>query len=428
MPFFRTYDNFLGFYFGNEFLLQLFFVGLFLLPWQKRRRFFLLRALSASAIYFAYGICIATPLPWHYLAVFVLYFSGVFFCFDCKCADALFYAGNIYCIQFIISGVSYGFVYFLLYFGVDFSWYFLPATLFSVFISVCAWYYYGRRICREEHVQINSYLVFGAVIFFLIVSVIFTHYIPLAIPYDELGAQTYVKLFGAVFGAAILTVNLMNNKNTELAKDKQILQLLLQKDKEEYERARLNEEQLNIKYHDMKKTARLGVIGTEGLEEVDSVHLYYTGNRPLDIVLAAESRVCGTNRIHFICTADGELLNAIHMHASHIYSLLSNLLDNAIESLVEVEDISRREIRAVIQRHGSMCLIRVSNYTKKPPIIKGDLPQTTKRDKENHGFGSKSIRHIAEIYGGTAHFSVEDNIFTALVMLPIPEEVGVELA
>ncbi|MFQ9762888.1 MAG: GHKL domain-containing protein [Gemmiger formicilis] len=37
---------------------------------------------------------------------------------------------------------------------------------------------------------------------------------------------------------------------------------------------------------------------------------------------------------------------------------------------------------------------------------------TTKQDTEEHGYGIKSIKSIAELYGGTADCFVEDSIFT----------------
>lgn len=420
----RTYDSFLSFYLGNEYLIQLFLVGLFLVPWKKRRPLFLLRFLPLSAVYFVLGTLFAIPLPWMYLIMFVVYFFVLWASFDCAFVDAVYFAGNIYCIQFIISDMSYALSFSFIAARIAVNWFALHIGLSYLVTAVfClpAWYFYGRKLGQDEKVQINSYLVFGAVLFFLIVSVFFTHYIPLAIPYGN-WAQVYVKLFAAIFGAAILAVNLMNNKNTELNKDKQILQLLLQKDKEEYERARLNEEQLNIKYHDLKKAARLGIAEGEGLSE-DSIkipHLYFTGNRALDIILSAESRVCQENRIRLICTADGEALNEVGMRSYHIYSFMSNLLDNAIESLVKAEE-SKREIRLSVVRREAFCLVSVCNYTADRPVIDGDLPQTTKDDKQNHGFGSKSVKYIAERYGGSVRFSLEGDIFTALVMLPIHE-------
>lgn len=54
------------------------------------------------------------------------------------------------------------------------------------------------------------------------------------------------------------------------------------------------------------------------------------------------------------------------------------------------------------------------------PITSGQLPQSHKEDSANHGFGMKSIRFLAEKYGGTMEFSTADGLFTLQILLPVP--------
>lgn len=44
---------------------------------------------------------------------------------------------------------------------------------------------------------------------------------------------------------------------------------------------------------------------------------------------------------------------------------------------------------------------------------------TTKADKSSHGFGLKSIRYLAQKYGGTMFATVRDHVFILQVTLPI---------
>lgn len=413
--FFRTYDSFLTFYFGNEYLIQLFLSGLFVLPWRRARSFFPLRLLAFAAVYFGIGVFFPIPLPWYYLVMFCIFTGGAALCLRLNFSECVFFGCNSYCIQFIASNLSYAA---FMPVGVEAGviWYFVFAALIFSTAYLAAYLLYFRRL-GEDTVEINSILVLGTVVFFLIVSVFMSYYIALEFE-SNLTGTVWLKLFSALFGGVILMVNIMNNRNTELNKDKQILQLLLQKDKEEYERARHNEEVLNIRYHDLKKAQRLGIVSEE---EEKLIHCYFTGNKALDIVLGAEARVCADKGIRFICTADGELLNRIGMRAYHVYSLMSNLIDNAVENLVKVSDESKREIRLSVQRRGGVALINISNYTEDSPAFKDNLPQTTKKNKQNHGFGTKSIKHVAEMYGGTARFSLDGQIFTVVVMIPLPE-------
>ncbi len=85
----------------------------------------------------------------------------------------------------------------------------------------------------------------------------------------------------------------------------------------------------------------------------------------------------------------------------HIYSLLGNALDNAIECLTQVSDASKRVITLDISRCRDMAVIRVQNYTPAPPTLRDGAIVTTKQNTEEHGYGIKSIKSIAEQYGAT---------------------------
>ena len=52
--------------------------------------------------------------------------------------------------------------------------------------------------------------------------------------------------------------------------------------------------------------------------------------------------------------------------------------------------------------------------------------QTTKQDKSKHGFGIDIMEHIAKSYGGTADASDDDQFFTIVIQLNLPETVPLE--
>lgn len=68
---------------------------------------------------------------------------------------------------------------------------------------------------------------------------------------------------------------------------------------------------------------------------------------------------------------------------------------------------------------GGMLCIHVENYCSHPVRFAEGLPVTTKADRQNHGIGVRSIRYIAEKYGGNAVFSAEDNFFRLNVLIPV---------
>ncbi len=117
---------------------------------------------------------------------------------------------------------------------------------------------------------------------------------------------------------------------------------------------------------------------------------------------------CRKNGIKFTCMADGAALDFIA--PSDLYSLLGNAIDNAIES-VERESEENRMITLKTERRGELLSIHLENYSSVEPRFKNGLPLTTKGDKAHHGFGTQSMRYIAEKYGGTLKMSYDDKYF-----------------
>lgn len=48
------------------------------------------------------------------------------------------------------------------------------------------------------------------------------------------------------------------------------------------------------------------------------------------------------------------------------------------------------------------------------------MPQTTTKDRLNHGFGTKSMRIIVGRYGGTMTMGADDETFYLNILIPIP--------
>lgn len=101
-------------------------------------------------------------------------------------------------------------------------------------------------------------------------------------------------------------------------------------------------------------------------------------------------------------------------------SLLSNLMDNAIEASVHF-DAAPPVVSVNIRPQQDYLFLRVSNPVGEGAEQRLSL-RTTKEDKRFHGYGTKIIRHVAEQYAGSAKFWVQDGRFIVDVMLSLEEE------
>ena len=99
--------------------------------------------------------------------------------------------------------------------------------------------------------------------------------------------------------------------------------------------------------------------------------------------------------------------------------ILNNALSNAIRAASE-SDNPMIEVKA--WKNNNAYLIQVKNSFSGKLLLNPQigLPETSKDDKESHGYGLMNIKRITEKYYGTIQLEQEENmvIFTALMMIP----------
>ena len=101
-------------------------------------------------------------------------------------------------------------------------------------------------------------------------------------------------------------------------------------------------------------------------------------------------------------------------------SLLSNLMDNAIEASVRA-GVPNPTVTVSIRPQQDYLFLRVTNPVADAGPGQPSL-RTTKGDKKLHGFGTKIIRRVAEQYQGSAKFEIKEGRFIVDVMLSLEGE------
>ena len=95
--------------------------------------------------------------------------------------------------------------------------------------------------------------------------------------------------------------------------------------------------------------------------------------------------------------------------------IFGNLLDNALQAVSLVD----KNAFIVLTMHYSkgMLIIKVSNpFINEVKIVDGKII-SSKSDKENHGYGLKSVKEVVEKYNGTIEIKTDSNIFTITAVL-----------
>lgn len=140
-----------------------------------------------------------------------------------------------------------------------------------------------------------------------------------------------------------------------------------------------------------------------------------TGNDIIDIVLNQKSALAEKNSINM--KIDSNIKKGIKMEPMDLLSILSNVIDNAIEAAIGVN--IDRNINIKMSKYKEYLFICISNTSNKDPrnIIKKS--ETTKKDKLNHGLGFKIVKGIVEKYNGSIEYSYENNLFTIKILVNV---------
>lgn len=226
-----------------------------------------------------------------------------------------------------------------------------------------------------------------------------------------------------------ITLYLQNElfKKSEMRKEIELMNLLRKKEREQYHLSKETITLINQKAHDLKHQIRaLREMPKEQagkyLDEMEeSVSLYeamvQTGNETLDIILTEKSLFCREQGITLSCVADGSCLDFID--TVDLYTILGNAIDNAIEAAVKLEEREKRQIDLMIYRRKKLLTVQIINPLEAPLVYEEGVPVTTKKDREYHGFGLKSIKHTLKRYDGALNIEEADGCFYVTMVIPI---------
>lgn len=141
-----------------------------------------------------------------------------------------------------------------------------------------------------------------------------------------------------------------------------------------------------------------------------------TGNSFVDAVLLSKTAVCREKNIDFSCSV--QPLENIKIDAVDLSSLLSNLLDNAVEAAAQTTEPF---VRLTITKYNAYYTICVENSYMGKKSLKGSVGAliSTKSDKAPHGYGTRIISDIAQKYDGNYSWEAQESRFISTVIMII---------
>ncbi len=141
-----------------------------------------------------------------------------------------------------------------------------------------------------------------------------------------------------------------------------------------------------------------------------------SGNSITDAILNEKHKMAHNLGIKF--EFSGILPRENFINPFDISTIFSNALDNAIEAAVKSND-PERFIKVSTYIQGKCLFILIENSVEKDIKITGKEIETTKQNKEHHGFGLKNINDSVDKYDGSLSTTCENKVFKMEILLNI---------
>ncbi len=363
-----------------------------------------------------------------YLILCAIFFVICYFSFEISAKELLL----IICCSYLFQNTIHNLHFTILrsFPGINADVLKVLSVLLNFALSTAIYFLFKNRIIRFDigKVKTTVVLIFSVSLIFLLTVV--SQWT--GAPSDDGTIDSIaVALYGGIVSVLLLCILLGIFNTSWVLHENAAINGLLKNAERQYRVSRDNVEYINSKVHDMKhRIAALKQLLEQGdrtpdmegkiaeLEKVVEVYddTVLTGNNVLDTLITEEKSLCKKNQIKLEYLVDGSILNFID--PVDLYVLFGNALDNAIESVLKIEDVEKRVISIVAEKRGKLVHIAVENFYTGDLVLHNGLPRTSKADEQGHGYGVKSIKFIAQKYGGNITISAENSRFSLSILIP----------
>ncbi len=266
------------------------------------------------------------------------------------------------------------------------------------------------QTAEKENIQtIDIYLFVIPMLSIFVINSVVSVLSDTATPHDH---NMLILIISVSFIIINTVVFLIHEYNVSISNETERLLLLEQKkelDYEYYKLLRKNYDESRIMIHDIKhhinvlKQLSVDSTDTELKKYIDKLsenefrdnRRIMTGSKIIDVVVYQKSELCKDRSIKF--SFEPNNINFGFVEEPDICSILSNLLDNAIEAAEKSEE---KTIRLVFHSQGKMYFIDIENSCDIEPHISNGRLITTKQGKNGHGMGMYSVEKILKKYKG----------------------------
>lgn len=299
---------------------------------------------------------------------------------------------------------------------------FCKTVLFVVVLGIEHFWNRGREVEMEEPAWI-------LMICFPVLSMV----IMLVMLFSFMGRNSSAGYLAVSFGIMIMNVVMFEWLKFVSEKDRRWNQIRLLQERNE-ERIHLYHE-ASVNYEDQKRILHdyhnqigcmQGLLKKQQYKEAEAYAEKLADSLPdqmqnvdvnhpiLNVVLNQKYRLAKRKDISLLFYAND--LSDLWLEEQDVVSLLSNLLDNAIEACEKME--GKQKIWIKLVREKRQFVLSIRNPVSEPVDIQDDEIPSTKADKRKHGIGLKNVQMILDKYHGMGMMRYEEGCFSYTAVIP----------
>ena len=229
-------------------------------------------------------------------------------------------------------------------------------------------------------------------------------------------------LIGQLYFLTLLYFQTELFKKSALQKEMDALNLLYERQRQQYQVARQNVQIINKRCHELRvQIAALhklapGAVPPQQLEEAEHAARLYdaganTGNEVLDVVLTEKSLLCESRGIQLNAVANGSSLG--FFEAGDLYALFANALDHAVESAVQTPQPECRVIDLLVCVRQGFVVVNIISPLRPPE----------KQANRSAQYELKVVKRIVQKYKGTLTLEEQGEFFAEKIIFPLQKTI-----
>lgn len=304
------------------------------------------------------------------------------------------------------------------------SRYFLIELLVMVLVFALFYWIFARKLVptEEDNIYESSSVLFLLCI--LLVGQTISIFMKLYFIANDNGYVRYILIYDLLLALTILSMQVLIRREETLRAKLEMEEELHEIQRHNYESYRGSLDAINHLSHDLKYVVSSAAKHNQESDFFkkmeDTIAQYdtqvHTGNETLDTLFSDTALKCLDKKVQWTCMADGSAVD--FFQETDLFIFAGNALSNALEAAEKVPDETNRQIAVNVWKKAGLSFFKVSNSFLEAPVMENGIPKTSKRNKEQHGYGTRSILELVEKYNGTVQFKVEEDRFVLNAAFP----------